>query len=61
MCILYAISLWWRCRGKIIIQLRPHFHVMIGHRGRLIHGTNRRGRWQFETLSPKAFGAWLAS
>lgn len=62
MCVLYALKLWKRMGGRLLITFQPGFHVMlITNEGRIFHGTTRShdGRWRIEEIDAEAFTRWL--
>ena len=59
MCIIYAFRLWLKHRGKVLIQLRPGFHVMVSGTNCCWHGTNKGGRWHVERLEAEALARWF--
>ena len=62
MCILYALKLWRKHGGRMLVTFQPGFHVMVvGKDGRIWHGTTKSydGRWRVEQINAEAFTRWL--
>ena len=59
MCILYALKLWKKKGGNLVIQIRPNFHVMVCSATGIWHGTNESGKWRVEQVNHRALARWL--
>jgi len=57
MCILYAIKLWMKHGGKILVMFHPFFHVMVCAKGKIYHGTtkSKNGKWRVEEIDVETF------
>jgi hypothetical protein len=59
MCIYYALALWKRKGGKLLLTFQPGFHVMVCSPSGIFHGTSKGGKWHVEQIDPEAFTRWL--
>lgn len=62
MCLYYAIIIWIRSGGKLVIVFQPFPHVIVCTKLGVIHATNTKssdGRWEIKRLNTKKMIKWL--
>jgi hypothetical protein len=58
MCFLYALFARLYYGGELYIQISP-LHFVVKCKGQLVHGTDKRGKWEIERREWSAYEKWL--
>ncbi len=60
MCLILALFSRFYYGGAIYIQIFP-LHFVVKYNDQMIHGTNKRGKWEIEKIEWKVYAKWLES